>query len=114
VTDTDDQAELARAIARAVVAVPGVTRLVGDAGPVEVAMLHRGGKVIGVRFAERIVSVHVAVDSLPLQRVSAAVGQAVRRVLREAEDDRDITVVIDQLDGIESLPGSGSAQEASR
>jgi hypothetical protein len=113
VSDTD-RAEFARAIARAVVAVPGVTRLVGDAGPVEVATLHRDGKIVGIRFAERVVSVHVAVDSLPLQDVSTAISQAVRGVLGEAGGDRGIRVVIEQLDGIERLPGSGSAREAVR
>lgn len=84
-----------------------MTRLVGDAGPVEVATLHRGGKVLGVRLAERSVTVHVAVDSLPLQEVSMAIGRAVRHVLDEAADDREIAVVIDRLDGVERLPGHG-------
>jgi hypothetical protein len=113
-----DRADIARAITRAVVDVPGVTRLVGDAGPVEVATLHRAGKVVGVRFAERIVSVHVAVDVLPLQEVSTVIRQAVRHVLGEAGDDRDVNVVIERLDGIDGLPGgggiSGSAREAGR
>jgi predicted nucleic acid-binding protein len=110
VTGTE-RADLARAVAGAVVAVPGVTRLVGDAGPVEVATLHRGGKVAGVRLTERSVSVHVAVDSLPLREVSTAVGRAVRRVLDEAGDDREIAVVIERLD-VERLPGHGLTREA--
>jgi hypothetical protein len=118
---TIDRADIARAIARAVVEVPGVTRLVSDAGPVEVATLHRAGKIVGVRCAGRIVSVHVAVDVLPLQEVSTAIHQAVRHVLGEAGDDRDVNVVIERLDGIDGLPGSGgvggvsgSAREAGR
>ncbi|MGH3388160.1 MAG: hypothetical protein ACRDOO_04715 [Actinomadura sp.] len=109
-----DRADLARAISRAVAGVPGVTRLVGDAGPVEVLTLHRGGKVTGVRLTERSVRVHVAVDSLPLREVSTAIGRAVRRVLDEAVDEREIVVVIERLDGVERLPGHGAAGETGR
>jgi hypothetical protein len=112
VTETD-RADLARAVARVVAAVPGVTRLVGDARPVEVATLYRHGKILGVRLTERTVSVHVAVDLLPVQVVTEAIGQAVRQLLCETADDREITVVVDQLDGIDALPERGSARETS-
>jgi hypothetical protein len=109
-----ERLQLARAVACAAVAVPGVTRLVGDATPVEVATMGPNGKVAGVRLSPRSVEVHIAVDVLPLHEVSAAVAKAVRQVLKAAGDDRDVTVVIEALDDISTLPPPGSARGMSR
>lgn len=106
--------ELARAVARAAAAVPGVTRLVGDAGPVEVATLGPKTKVPGVRLGDRSVEVHIAVDALPVQEVATEVARALRRVLTMAGDDRDVTVVVEDLDGVDALPRPGSARGTSR
>jgi hypothetical protein len=112
--DRVDRAGLARAVATAAEAVPGVARLIGGAGPVEVATVHRHGKVLGVRLTERIVVVHVAVDVLPLKEVTTAVVQAVRQVLSRAGDDRGVTVVVDALEGVSALPERALAGRSGR
>ncbi|HEV7930855.1 MAG TPA: hypothetical protein VGP70_00830 [Actinomadura sp.] len=109
-----DRLELARAVARAAATVPGVTRVVGDAGPVEVATLGPKTKVPGVRITDRSVEVHIAVDALPVHEVAAAVARAVRGVLTTAGDDRDVVVVVEDLDGVDALPEPGSARGTSR
>jgi hypothetical protein len=101
-----DRADLARSVANAVEAVPGVVRLVGGGGPLEVATLYRHGKVIGVRLTDRTVIVHVAVGVLPLQEVTTAVGRAVRDVLSRADDDRGVAVVVEELEGVSAFPES--------
>ncbi|MBC6457366.1 hypothetical protein [Actinomadura sp. HBU206391] len=102
--DPGDRAGLARDVATAIEAVPGVAGLIGDAGPVQVATLHRHGKVMGVRLTDDTVVVHIVVNALPLQGVTTAVARAVRRVLSRAGDDRSVAVVVDALEGVSALP----------
>jgi hypothetical protein len=109
-----DRADLARAVATAAEAVPGVAGLVGGAGPVEVATVYPHGKVVGVRLTERTVVVHVAVDALPLREVTTAVVQAVRQVLSRAGDDRGVAVVVDALVGVNALPERPLARRSGR
>lgn len=90
------RAELARAVADAVVKAPGVARL--SPGPVvEVATVYPGGKVIGVRLADTVV-VHLVAAVLPLRPVAEAATAACRAVLDEAGDERRVEVVIDDVD----------------
>ncbi|GAA2108284.1 hypothetical protein [Actinomadura alba] len=105
--DAGGRAGLALAVASAVEAVPGVVRLVGGRGPLEVATLYRHGKVVGVRHTDRTVIVHIAVGVLPLQGVTRAVGETVRQVLSRAGDDRDVAVVVDELEGVSAFPETG-------
>ncbi|MBT8225190.1 MAG: hypothetical protein HKP61_08300 [Dactylosporangium sp.] len=100
-----DRGRLAVTVRDAVTAVPGVTRLVPGA-PVEIATQYPGGKVPGIRLAGPVVEVHVSVDRLPVQVVAGEVRDVVRAVLAAAGDERQVQVVVEDLDlaGPEGLP----------
>ena len=88
--------DLARSVADAVVAVPGVAALSPGSG-VEVATLFAGGKVIGLRLGEEAVEVHIVADQVPLQPIADEAAQAARRVLAAAGDDRPVQVVVEDV-----------------
>lgn len=102
-----DRAALARAVAAAVAAVPGVARLSGGAGPVEVATLYPGGKVLGVRVAGGRIAVHVAAARLPLPPLVAEVRAAAERAAAGLGERRpvDVTVEALELDALPPRPG---------
>jgi len=83
--------DLALAVADAVTAVPGVSRLTGGPG-VEVATLYSGGKVVGLRLSADPVEVHIVADRVPLPPVADEAAAAARRVLSAAGDDRAVRV----------------------
>jgi len=85
--------DLAQAVADAVTAVPGVARLTGGPG-VEVATLFSGGKVVGLRLSSDPVEVHIVADRMPLPPVADEAVAAARRVLSAAGDDREVRVVV--------------------
>jgi hypothetical protein len=88
--------DVARAVADAALAVPGVASLSPGPG-VEASTQFSGGKVVGVRLARDEVSVRIAADRVPLPPVAAEVTAAVRRVLASIGDDRPVTVFIDDV-----------------
>ena len=89
--------DLARAVADAVVDVPGVARLHPGTG-VEVATLFPGGKVIGLRLSGEVVEVHLVADRVPLPPVADEAAAAARRVLAAAGDGRDVRVVVEDVE----------------
>jgi hypothetical protein len=89
--------DLARAVADAVTAVPGVARLSPGAG-IEVATMFAGGKVVGLRLAGEVVAVHIVADRTPLPAIADGAAQAARRVLSAVGDDREVRVVVEDAD----------------
>ncbi|WP_144126539.1 hypothetical protein [Catellatospora sichuanensis] len=85
--------ELARAVAEAVTALPGVYSMTAGPG-VPVVTLSAHGQVPGVRGSDERVTVAVVAARLPLAPVAAAVGQAAEAVLAERGDTRRVDVVI--------------------
>ncbi|MGA8116466.1 MAG: hypothetical protein WCA46_22655 [Actinocatenispora sp.] len=104
-----DRGALARAIAVAAVASPGVTRLVAGPGePVEVR--YPGGVVTGVGLGSSSVAVHVAVHRYPVEPVITGVVSAVSAVLAGAGDPRRVEVVVEEVEG----GGAESSDDAQR
>jgi hypothetical protein len=89
--------DLARAMAEAVLDVPGVARL-SPGYPVEVATLFAGGKVVGVRLSGEVVEVHIVAGQVPLPPVAEQASIAAKRVLSAAGDDREVMVVVDDVE----------------
>lgn len=89
--------DLARAVADAVLEVPGVARL-SPGSPVEVATLFAGGKVVGLRLSGDVVEVHVVADRGPLPAVAEQAAVAAKRVLSAAGDGREVVVVVDDVE----------------
>lgn len=87
---------LAKAVAEAVIAVPGVVEM-SPGGKVEVATQFAGGKVVGVRLSPAAVTVHMVVDQAPVPMVAAACGEAAHRVLLALGDHRRVDVVVDDI-----------------
>jgi hypothetical protein len=92
-----DAAGLARSIADAVTAVPGVRRLTG--GAIEVATRFAGGKVLGVRLADTV-EVHLVADLVPLPPVAEQAARAAKSVLAKTGDGRQVEVVIEDVEGM--------------
>lgn len=88
--------DLARALAGAVTAVPGVAEL-SPGTSVEVSTLFANGKVVGVRLGDDTVEIHVVADRLPLPPVANEVARAARRVLAAAGVDAAVHVVIEDV-----------------
>ena len=88
--------DLARSVADAVTAVPGVAAMSPGSG-VEVATLFAGGKVIGLRLGPDAVDVHIVADRVPLQPVADEAAEAARRVLAAAGDERSVRVVVEDV-----------------
>lgn len=88
--------DIARAVAEATLAVPGVASLSPGPG-VEVSTQFSGGKVIGVRLTGPQVAVHVVADRVPLPPIATAVTEAVRQVLAATGDERPVAVVVDDV-----------------
>ena len=89
--------DLARAVADAVLEVPGVARL-SPGGPVEVATLFAGGKVVGLRLSGEVVELHIVADRVPLPEVAEQASVAAKVVLSAAGDDREVLVVVDDVE----------------
>ena len=89
--------DVARAVADAVLGVPGVAQL-SPGFPVEVATLFAGGKVVGVRLSGEVVEVHIVADRGPLPAVAEEASAAAKRTLSAAGDDRDVMVVVDDVE----------------
>lgn len=88
--------DAARAIADAVLVVPGVAGLSAGRG-IEVSTQFSGGKVVGVRFTGEEVTVGIVADRVPLPPVAHEVTASVRRVLSAMGDGRPVTVVVDDV-----------------
>ena len=95
-TSTMRREDVARAVADAVLAVPGVARLAVGSG-VEVATHFPGGKVLGLRLAGDCAEVHIVADRVPVNAVADEAGAAARRVLDAAGDQRGVRIVVDDL-----------------
>ena len=83
-------------VAEAVDAVGGVRRSSGTG--TEVATMYPGGLVRGILFRAGRVEVHLVSERVPLPGVADAVHQAVRRVLDDAGDHRQVAVRVVDLD----------------
>jgi hypothetical protein len=88
--------DIARAVADAVLAVPGVARLSPGSG-VEVSTQFSGGKVIGVRLTGDEVEVHIVADRIPLPPIANEAAAATGQVLAATGDDRPVVVVVDDI-----------------
>jgi hypothetical protein len=88
--------DVARAVADAVLAVPGVASLSPGRG-IEVSTQFSGGKVIGVRLGADEVTVGIVADRVPLPDVANQVAASVRQVLSAMGDGRAVTVAIDDV-----------------
>jgi len=100
--------DIARSVADAVTAVPGVAGLHPGFG-VEVATLFSGGKVIGLRLSGDAVELCITADRVPLTPVAEAAAAAAHRVLAALGDDRPINVVVADV-----TPGAMDRRSASR
>lgn len=109
----DDRGALARAVAAAVGAVPGISRLVSGPG-VPVATQYPGGQVVGVGLRPTAVSVHVAVDQLPMEPVITQVVDVVSAVLSEAGDRRRVEVVVEDVEDDAFTGFTGGTDSAGR
>lgn len=85
--------ELARAVAQAVTALPGVDSMTPGPG-VPVVTLSAHGQVPGVRGGGDRVTIAVVAGRLPLAPLVAAVEQTAVAVLAEHGDTRRVDVVI--------------------
>jgi hypothetical protein len=85
--------DLARSVADAVEAVPGVAGLHPGFG-VEVSTFFSGGKVVGLSLTGDTVEVYVTLDRVPLRAVADDVAAAAARVLAAAGDQRPVNVVV--------------------
>jgi len=97
--------DVARSVADAALAVPGVACLSPGQG-VETSTQFSGGKIIGVRLIGDSVTVRIVADRVPLPPVATDVKAAVRAVMSATGDDRPVTVYIDDV-AIESLTRRG-------
>jgi hypothetical protein len=88
--------DIARAVADAVLAVPGVAGLSPGSG-VEVSTQFSGGKVIGVRLTGNEVEVHIVADRGPLPPIANEAAAAAGRVLSAGGDNRPVLVVVDDI-----------------
>ena len=88
--------DVARGVAEAALAVPGVAGLSPGRG-IEVSTQFPGGKVVGVRLSGSEVCVRVTADRVPLPAVAAQVRASARRVLQAVGDNRPVTVFIDDV-----------------
>ncbi|GEM_PF-6822518 len=103
-----DRADLARAVAPALQAVPGVARLMVGRG-VEVATHHAGGKVAGVSLVGDRVLVCLVADRVPVHEVAARAAAAAEAVLARFGDTRVVDVVVDDLDLPEDVSTAGGS-----
>src|SRR5688572_8791680 len=88
--------DVARSLAEAVTAVPGVASLSPGSG-VEVSTQFSGGKVVGVRLGGEQVEIHIRADRGPLPAVADEVTAAARRVLAAIGDGRRVLVFVDDI-----------------
>lgn len=95
---TTDRGATARAVAAAVMGVPGVVRLTGGQGAVRAATHYPGGTVTGVRLTTKEVWVHIVLGRLPLAPVADEVRRAVRAELDRMGDARAVEIVVEDLD----------------
>lgn len=105
---TPDRGALARAVAAAAAATPGVARLAGGPG-VQIATHYPGGTVVGVALTTDLVSVHLVVDRVPMEPVTTAVIAAVRAVLSALRDARRVQVVVEDVDDSALGPANPAA-----
>ena len=91
-----DPATVAAEVAAAVLAVPGVTRLIPGTG-IEVATQFPGGKITGVRLGDPV-EVHVEVDPVPIAPVAERIRHAVQEVLGRFGRRLSVEVVVEDID----------------
>ncbi len=85
--------DVARAVAEAACAVPGVAGL-SSVGDVEISTQFAGGKVLGVRLRSDSAEVHIIAERVPLPPIADEVVRAVAAVLTAAGEPRPVTVVV--------------------
>jgi hypothetical protein len=94
------RAQLASAVAEAVIRVPGVERLSRGSGQ-EAAVQYAGGKVLGVQISDRHIAVHVLLDRLPLPAIVATVRSRIDDVLARRNDGGAAWTVDVVVEGVE-------------
>ena len=85
--------DVARSVADAVEAVPGVAGL-HPGFAVEVATQFSGGKVVGVSLSGEAVDVYITADRFPFKDVAGEAATAAARVLAASGDHRPVNVVV--------------------
>ena len=88
--------DVARSVAEAALAVPGVAGLSPGRG-IEMSTQFSGGKVVGVRLSGDEVCVRITAERVPLPALAAQVRASTRRVLEAVGDTRAVTVFIDDV-----------------
>jgi hypothetical protein len=94
--DPGSRGRLALAVAGATDSVPGARRSAGSGIPV--ATQHPGGRVIGVALSNDRVTVHVVAQRMDVANIAGSVHEAVRQVLLRSDDQRTVSVVVDDLE----------------
>jgi hypothetical protein len=110
------RAQLASAVAEAVIRVPGVERLSPGPGQ-EAAVQYAGGKVLGVQIIDQHIAVHVLLNRLPLTPVVARVRGRIDDVLARRNEGGaawTIDVVVEgvELDHLPRRPGGRPVRNA--
>jgi hypothetical protein len=99
------RAQLAAAVAEAVIRVPGVECLSRGSGQ-EAAVQYAGGKVLGVQITDQHIAVHVLLNRLPLLPIVAMVRSRIDDVLARRSDGgaaRTIDVLVEGVE-LDHLP----------
>lgn len=99
------RAELAESILAALLGVAGVARM-SSGGTIEVATLHRGGKVPGVWLRPEVVEVHVVAEPVPLAPLAEEAHARIRSLLDAVGDQRPVRVVVDDIE-LDADPDAG-------
>jgi len=94
------RAQLAAAVAEAVIRVPGVERLSRGSGP-EAAVQYAGGKVLGVQITDHHVAVHVVLNRLPLLPIVATVRSRIDEVIARRTDGGAVPTIDVVVEGVE-------------
>ena len=85
--------DVARSVAEAVQAVPGVAGL-HPGFDVAVATQYSGGKVVGLSLSGEAVDVYITADRIPFKDVADQAAAAAARVLAASGDGRPVNVVV--------------------
>jgi hypothetical protein len=94
------RAQLAAAVAEAVIRVPGVERLSRGSGQ-EAAVQYAGGKVLGVRITDQQIAVHVLLNRLPLAPVVAMIRSRIDEVVACRTDGGAVPTIDVLVEGVE-------------
>ena len=101
---TAGRGALAREVAAAARATPGVAGL--SAGPgILAAAMYPGGTVLGVVLTTDAVTVHLRLDRLPIAAVLAEARRQITAALTSGGDPLRVDLVVEDIDDDALLPG---------